>query len=305
MTRRSAVWAVVAAAALFGTTGTAQELGPDAATPLGVGTWRIAIGSVVLWLFARRPPRLVALRRHHRVIAVGALGVAVYQPGFFVGTERSGVALGTIVALASGPVFAGLLQWMWFGRRPTRWWAIVTIVMVVGGVVVVAGRGGAATFSPLGIAASLSAGFGYALYAIATKTLIERGVHSTEALAWQFSVGAAALSPLLVIEPSGWLTEPSGALMAAHLGILTVGVAYVLYGWGLRSLSTSTAVTLTLAEPLTAALAAVVVLGERLAWFGWIGVATIIVGLVLAGREPVVDDRSARIVAGPPRSPAA
>lgn len=282
---------MVAAAALFGTTGTAQELGPDAATPLGVGTWRILVGSVVLWIAARRLPRYSALREHGRVIALGAVGVAVYQPGFFVGSERSGVALGTIVALASGPIFAGLAQWGWFRRRPSRWWATVTAVMIVGGVVVVAGRGGGATLSPLGIAASLAAGFGYALYAVATKTLIERGMHSTEALAWQFGLGAVALSPVLLVEPSGWLTEPPGMAMVAHLGVLTVGVAYVLYGWGLRSLPTSTAVTLTLAEPLTAALAALVVLGERLAWFGWIGVATILAGLVLAGREPTAADR--------------
>ncbi len=42
--------AVVTAAVLFGTAGTAQALGPDDATPLGVGATRICIGTVVLWL---------------------------------------------------------------------------------------------------------------------------------------------------------------------------------------------------------------------------------------------------------------
>ena len=37
-TRTRAILAVVAASVLFGTTGTAQELGPDGTTPLGVGT---------------------------------------------------------------------------------------------------------------------------------------------------------------------------------------------------------------------------------------------------------------------------
>ena len=44
------IGAVVMAAVLFGTAGTAQALGPDAATPLGAGADRIVLGTSVLWL---------------------------------------------------------------------------------------------------------------------------------------------------------------------------------------------------------------------------------------------------------------
>ncbi len=46
--------AVLAAAMLFATTGTAQALGPDAATPLGVGTLRIIVGAIALWVIVGR-----------------------------------------------------------------------------------------------------------------------------------------------------------------------------------------------------------------------------------------------------------
>jgi len=46
--------AVVAAAILFGTTGTARDLGPDTATSFGVGGLRIAVGAVGLWVLAAR-----------------------------------------------------------------------------------------------------------------------------------------------------------------------------------------------------------------------------------------------------------
>ena len=58
--RRAAVLAVLGAAVLFGTTGTAKELGPDSATALGVGAMRIVFGALTLWLIARRLPRLLA-----------------------------------------------------------------------------------------------------------------------------------------------------------------------------------------------------------------------------------------------------
>jgi DME family drug/metabolite transporter len=43
-----AVGAVLLAAALFGTTGTAQALGPSCTIPLGVGAARLVIGGLAL-----------------------------------------------------------------------------------------------------------------------------------------------------------------------------------------------------------------------------------------------------------------
>lgn len=286
MRHRLALLAVVGAAVLFGTTGTARALGPAEATPLGVGTVRLLIGATTLWVLARRWPRPTRIRGHGLPVVLGGIGVAAYQPAFFLGTGRSGVALGTIVALGSGPVFAGALQWARLRRPPSAQWAGATAVMLAGGVVLVLGRGGGSSFDLLGIAGSLTAGLGYALYAMAAKHLIDRGVHSTEGLAWQFTVGALLLVPFTLGQPLGWLAQPGGLVMVAHLGVLATGLAYLLYGWGLRSVSTSTAVTLTLVEPVTAAIAAVVVLHERLRWYGWLGVGLVVAGLALAGRDP-------------------
>ena len=280
--------AVVAAAVLFGTTGTAQELGPDGTTPLGVGTLRIVVGSAALWCFARRFPPLDVLRRHRGLLVMGAVGVAAYQPAFFAGTARSGVALGTVIALGSGPVFAGLIELVWLKRVPSRRWFVATAVTVAGGALLVFSGtrgtvGGHDPVTVVGVSASLAAGASYAVYAIASKLLILRGVDSTVSLAWPFTLGAVVLLPFAVGEPLGWSTSGSGVLMLAHLGVLTVGLAYFLYGWGLRTLETSSAVTLTLAEPVTAALLAVVVLDERLRPAGWAGIALVVLGLAMVG----------------------
>jgi drug/metabolite transporter, DME family len=280
---RRAVLAVLGASVLFGTTGTAQELGPDGTTPLGVGALRIAVGSVALWCFARRLPSVRTLVRHPVPFALGALGVAVYQPAFFAGISRCGVALGTILALGSGPLFAGSLEWAVWRRLPTRPWAVGTALSVAGGTLLVAAGGGDARPDAVGITCALAAGFGYAVYALAAKVLIERGEDSTVALAWPFTLGAMVLLIVAAGEPLGWAVTADGMVMLLHLGVLTVGLAYYLYGRGLRTLDTSTAVTLTLAEPLTAALAAMIFLDERLGVFGWIGAALVIAGLAVAG----------------------
>ena len=277
-----AVAAIIGSAVLFGTTGTAKELGPDSAGALGVGGIRILFGAATLWLIARRLPGWGDLRAHGALLVAGGLGVAAYQPGFFAGTERLGVALGTIIALGSGPLFAGLLELL-LGNRPNVRWLAATTLSIAGGALLVAPGAAEGGFSVTGLLAALTAGFGYALYAVVTKRLILRGLDATVASAWQFSIGALVLLPFLAWQPMGWLATPSGLAMALWLGVAATGVAYLLYGYGLRSLDTATATTLTLAEPLTAALIAMIVLDERLTPVEWAGVAVVLVGLALAG----------------------
>ncbi|MGA1077291.1 MAG: DMT family transporter, partial [Ilumatobacteraceae bacterium] len=250
----TAVAAVTAAAVLFATTGTARSLGPAEADAWAVGTWRIVLGALALWVVARGVPRPTpADRASMRVLLLGSVGVAAYQPGFFIATDRCGVALGTLIALGSGPVFTVAGEALTRGSRPPGGWWLATSAMVAGVALLGAGDDSAGVvLDGWGVVAGLGAGAGYALYAVATRRAIDAGVGSTRALAWQFSIGALILSPGLLIASSDGLGDPAGLLMIAHLGVLTVGLAYFLYGVGLRRLAPSTAVSITVIEPVAA-----------------------------------------------------
>ena len=283
---------MVLAAVLFGTSGTARELGPDSASSLSVGAARITIGSVVLWIVVlanrRRDalPTAATLRPLRSLLVIGGLGVALYTPLFFVAVDRAGVAIGTVVAIASGPFFAAGLDWVFRRVRPTVAWLRGTIVTVVGvTVLIVAVDADGAGVDLLGVAAALAAGFGYATYSVTSKATMERGLASTTALAIPFSIGVVVVLGLSVPESASWLGTPEGVAMALYLGIVATGLAYVLFGYGLRRLTSATAVTLVLAEPLTAALLAAVVLDEVIPWVGWVGVGVVLVGLVAVGRS--------------------
>lgn len=264
---------VVGAAVLWGTTGTVQALAPDSATPLGIGTVRLLIGGLALLLVARRvvgePP-----------VVIGAASVAGYQITFFAAVDRTGVAAGTIVAIGSGPVWAGVLGWLVRRERPVdRWWP-ATALAIAGGVLLVLGGGDDVRLDALGVALALAAGGSYAGYTVAAKSLLERA-GPLEVMASLFAGGAVLLVPLLFVEPLGWLGEISGAVAALHLGLLTVAAAYVLFGLGLRGVQVATAGTLTLAEPVTAGVLGVLVLDESLDAPAWAGVALVLCGLVL------------------------
>ena len=155
---------VLLAAVCFGTTGTAQALGPDAA-PLTVGAARIAIGGLLLLLVARAVPAAAA-PWPRRQLGVMAAAVAVYQLAFFAAVDRTGVAVGTVVALGSAPALAGVAGLLLDGQPLTRRWAHATALACAGVMLLLLLGGGGSSVEPLGIVLAVTAGAGYATYAI-------------------------------------------------------------------------------------------------------------------------------------------
>lgn len=290
-----AVLAVLAAAMLFGTTGTSQELGPSGTTPLSVGVIRLVIGGTALaalgFALARRRtrtrpnPRLAV--RPVALMALTGVCLAVYQPLFFLGTARNGVAVGTVIALGSAPVIAGLVEWALTRRAPSTTWlaatALATAGVVVLGAAGTAGPGGTdlGGTDTVGLLGSVGAGASFAVFANAQRRLMDAGwdPFTVAGAMGAWSAGAAVVA-LPFVEVS-WLRDPRGIAMALWLGVATIAVAYTLFTWGLERLTAATAATLTLAEPLTAGLLGVAVLGERLAPAAVAGLLVLAGGLVL------------------------
>ena len=273
-------WLILAAAICWGTTGTAQALAPPSAQPASIGAVRLIIGGIALLLIAiwrgalrgggRWPP-------WPTLLAAGSM--AAYQVLFFSGVERTGVAVGTMVALGSAPILAGLFAFLARGERPGLRWAIATFLAVLGcGLLITAGGGIA--IDPLGILLAVGAGAAYALFTVTSKALLERKPPEA-VMAVTFCLGALILSPLLAWADLSWLGAPRGLAVALHLGLITVALAYSLFAQGLALIPVATATTLTLAEPLTAGLLGVTVLHERLTLPALSGMLLIFAGLAL------------------------
>lgn len=277
---------VVAAAVLFGTTGTAQALGPEGTTPLGVGAARLLVGGAALLpllpVLGGAPRRAVALWRSRPGIVAGVC-TAMYQVCFFAAVQGAGVALGTLVTIGSGPVFAGLLASTVMRERPARSWIIATGLCVLGLALLCADGLGEAGAGAVGLLLALGAGLAYATYTVAAKHLMLAGEDSSTVMGSAFGLGGLMLVPVLLTQPTGWLTTGSGVALAAYLGLFTTAAAYALFGRGLAVLPAGPVTTLVLAEPLVATLLGVGLLDERLAPAGVAGAALVLAGLVLQG----------------------
>ncbi len=262
----------------FGTTGTAQALGPKLASPLAIGSARLFIGAALLFLFHRWTSRTTS-QLSRADLWLGAIGVALYQITFFSAVKSTGVAIGTVTALGSAPALTGVVAYIVTRERPTRRWFFATIVTTVG-IVLLSTSKGIADFNFTGFLLALGAGASYSVFAVASKRALQGGVSVSDAMSRIFLLAAALSAPLILVGDSHWLTTSKGLAMALWLGVIPTALAYIAYAYGLEKVRASTASTLILAEPATATLLASVVLNESVAPRGWVGVGVVIAGLI-------------------------
>lgn len=276
----------MAAAVLWGTTGTAQAFTPDDSSPLAVGALRIAIGGGALLVYAwtRRGSRSLGDCLAARVwptTLLGVLGVAAYQVLFFSAVSITGVAVGTLAAIGSAPILAGVAG-LTIGERLGSRWMAATGVLVAGLALLTLAGSGARTV-PIGVVAAIGAGGAYAVYTVVGRALLARGLHGDAVVAVLF---AGAAVPLLVTAalraPFGWLDDAAAVVPVVWLGLGATALPYWLWTRGLAHLPADRAGTLSIAEPATAALLGTLLLGERLTLAAMAGIAIILVGMWLA-----------------------
>lgn len=279
---------VIGASVCWGTTGTAQALGPDDASAITYGVTRNVVGAVVLLAIALGRGRLVAGARdiERRPLILAALTAAAFQLSFFGGVRLAGVAIGTVVGIGSGPIWGGALGWLVRGERPGRRWAVATVLALSGVALLATTDSGGDPVDPRGLVLALVAGLGYATFAVSSKSLTER--HDPDlVMTWVFALSATLLLPLGLIAGVDPLLNLQGAAVGLWLGVVSLALAYLLFGRGILGVTVATATTLSLAEPLTAAMLAVVLLDEQLTEAAVVGILLVLGGLaVLAISRP-------------------
>jgi DME family drug/metabolite transporter len=279
----------LAAAVLWGTTGTSQHFAGARLSSAWIGALRLVIAALFFAALVAATERGSAARPRpadlwRRLLLAGG-AIAAYNLAFFAGVRQAGVAVGTTVAIGSGPLFAGALQALITRRAPVPLWWLGTVLAIAGGAAIALGNGAAAPADAVGLLLCLAAGFSYAVYTLTAKSLSGHASPARASL-WVFGTAAAiALPAAWAIVPSGPadLAAASGRtwFVVAWLGVVATGVSYLLFSTALRTISGATGVALALGEPLTAFTLAVLVLGEPLRASGVAGIALILAGLAL------------------------
>lgn len=289
--RTFALLAITVTSILWGTTGTAATFASSAG-PLAMGAAALGIGGLLQALIAVPALRAAAprLRRHRVLVIVGGLAVAIYPLAFYSSMQLAGVAIGTVVSLASAPLASGLLERLIDGVRLSGWWVLSAVLGVAGSALLcVAKLDGAADDlwqTLLGIVLGLVAGATYAIYSWAASRLMSHGAGRAASMGAVFGLGGLLLMPVLLVTGAPLIASPQSFAVAAYMALVPMFLGYLLFGYGLAKVPASTATTITLTEPAVATVLAVVIVGERLSPIGWIGLGLIAITLLVLAFAP-------------------
>jgi DME family drug/metabolite transporter len=261
--RRAAVAGKTAVAAvLWGSVGPLVAVYPHEASG-GFAVVRLVIGAAVLAVLALRSASPAGFSRHDRpTIVVGGLSVVAFQLLYFAVVRRAGVAAATFIAIDLPPVVTGVAMWLRHGVGPARrWWAASTTA-IAGLALLVWGTGSEHHgTSAIGVLLAALACVSYSFQALTIDRLATSHGES-RAVGAIFVVGTLMLVPSAAFASWTWVGQPMLLLGGLYAGIATLAAAYWLFAKGVYELGPSTAVLISLVEPVAAAALAILIVGE-------------------------------------------
>lgn len=277
--------AILFAAFVWGTTGTAASFAPEVGAA-AIGAAAMGIGGLAQALWAARSMARArrALWTRRGLLILGALGVAIYPLAFYGSMRLAGVTIGTVVTIGSAPLFAALIETTLERAPITLRWSLGAAVGLAGMVLICLAEGGGHAGGPsvpLGVGLGLIGGLTYALYSWTARRLMMGGIDARAVMGATFGLGGLMLMPVLWLTGAPLLASWGNAAVGVYMASVPMFLGYLAFGYGLARVPVSMATTLTLTEPVVAAILAVIIVGERLPAMGWLGVGLVIGCLVI------------------------
>lgn len=247
--------------------------------PVGTVSLRLVIASLILIPFARpslRDPRTG--RRRARGDWVRVVWLAAALAGMNTSFYLSLVHLPIGVAVTIE--FIGPMTMAALGSRTRRDWLAVLLAAV--GVVGVTGALNTdwSHVSLPGVGFALVAGAMWALYARASQAVGARW-EALHGLTWAMILSSVVMLPLGVVTAGAELVRPHHLMVGAAVALMSSALPYSLEMYALRKISTKVYGILSGGDPVVAALAGFLVLGQTLSPLQILGMACVITASVL------------------------
>ncbi len=259
--------------------------------PVALAWWRWVLALLIIMPFAAgalwqlRP----VLRREWRyLLAVSVFSVTVFNTFVYLGLQTL-PATNAVLLLSSGPVLILLFTWMLYGEAMTLRQILGTLVSIAGVVMIVtegrpdtllsAFRGGSGNLW------ILAAVISWCLYSVLLRRRPPE-IGGTAFFALTALVGWIVLTPLYLHEHFAQGREIvwnlTALLSIGYVGFFASVLAFLFWNRGVQELGPGSAGYFINLIPVWALLLAVLLLGERLLPFHWVGMALIFSGIVLA-----------------------
>jgi len=280
-----AVAAVMAAAALWGTTGTFLKLLQQAGiTQMQSVAIRVSIAGTLLLLYLWRFDKQkleVRFSDYRYFVGTGVLSLFFFSICYVYAIQWTSISVAAVL-LYTSPGFVIVLSALCFKERITGR-KVAALALTFLGCVLVSGLAGFGDRVPIrGVLAGLGAGLGYGLYSIFGRFALRKH-HSLTITAYTFLFASLAAVPFCGI--TDLMAKISGsfslALLSLGTGLFTCLLPYLLYTWGLSRMESGRASILATLEPLVATLCGVAFFHEGMTAAKIGGVACILGGILV------------------------
>lgn len=258
-------------------------------TPENVSFWRFAIGAVVLLVVFGRSLSWGRLRPLIGTVLMAGVAMAGYVLLWFLGIERMGAAVPTLIALCLPPVIVTVIAVARQQERADFQLLLVLMGAIVGTAFIVArhssaASGGSSGSTLLGVVFSIGSAFLYADFSMISGR-ISLALGAGPATACLTVVAAAAMGLFGLYRPLSWPADIPPQAWFLYLGIVTAALALLAFSWGSARLKPTALTVATLLEPLTAVVLSSLLLGQHLDAMQWLGGALLLLSIWVLGKR--------------------
>jgi len=291
----SALLAACAAGALWGTGALVVNLliRRHGFSPETISFWRFVVGGVVLLAVFGRPALWRAVRPQLGLVVASGACMALYVLCWFLGIERIGASIPTLIALCLPPVLVTGVAVLRGQERVDGVLLAVLAAALTGTALIVARHGGSSGALPagemlVGVGFSIASAVLYAAFTLVSGRL-SQSLGAGPMTTCLTIVAAVVMGLSSLYRPLVWPAEVPPEAWFLYLGVVTAALALLAFSWGAARLTPTALTVATLVEPLTAVALSAMLLGEQLSGWQWIGGALLmgsIWGLSARGPHP-------------------
>ena len=286
----------LAAGATWGTTGPlSTALYAEGAQLTQVGFWRVALavaGFALYLAIARRDLFRIDRGGFLLITLAGGALVALFELAFQFAIAGVGVA-GAVALLYTAPVIVAVLGRLILGEALTPLRLLLAMVVMIGVALTVnggtdpGGHGATEHASRLaGIIGGLLSALSYTGTTLLARYTVPR-YGATRVLFYEL-LGGTLLLAAIVPMVSGPFSPPAtaaGWMYIAGLGIGSVLAANFFFFAAVKRIDAAPTAVAASIEPLVGALLALVLFGQHLVWWGWLGLVMVVAGVAGGYKE--------------------
>ncbi|MDN4100369.1 DMT family transporter [Bacillus cereus] len=280
--------AVVTAIFLWSTSFVATKIAYNSFTPLTLGAIRFLIATIILGTImktTKQDTKKPSLKDLGYISLSGLLGITIFYSMENIGVNLT-TASNAALIVASYPAITVLFDFL-FNRKGITLIKGLGIALAVIGVYQITyhspNQGGSQQF--FGSIILILAGVAFTFYTFTTSKSVAKYSLITVSF-YQTLAGTLAFIPLSIIERSSWkIPTIDSVIIVLYLGIFCSVIAFLLYNYGLRKISSGSAVALLNLVPVFGVIFSVLFLNEVIGIHHIFGGFIVIVGVFLSALE--------------------